>query len=93
MAKFSILVVAENLDLPVEVEGEARIARGFLVWRSVDAQSEDMAKQQALESVRGDPKMAGIAWSAADGPRLKIREVHEVESWSSSLPGSGYIFI
>jgi hypothetical protein len=87
MARFSILVAGEN------IEGESRVVHGFLVWRSVDAGSEAAAEQQALESIRNDPKMAGVPWSAVDGPRLQVRAFHRVENWSSPPPGSGFTFI
>jgi hypothetical protein len=94
VARFSVLVRAENLRLPVAAGGRKRIARGFLVWRSVEATSREEAEACAFESVRADPSLADIQWDSGDKtPRLVIEECHEVVNWASPPPGSGYIFV
>jgi len=66
-----------------------RRALDFYATRFVDADGPEAAGVRALETLRGEPRLALAALRA---PSLTVEEVDAVEARASTLPQPGIVF-
>lgn len=62
---------------------------GFYITRVVDAESAEQAAERAVESVRGEPRLALAAMRA---PTLTVEEVRPFEGPASAWQETGIVF-
>ena len=87
MATFKVLV--HGRGLVVRHWWIFRRRYGFYVPRVVDAENPEQAAERAIESVRGEPRLALAAMRA---PTLTVEEVQPFEGPASAWQETGIVF-
>jgi hypothetical protein len=88
MQKYRVLIHGQNLLTEIE---SIRKRVGFYTDVFVEAFASSDAEARALDVIREDAQLRGIALNAADDSlRLLVEEVHEIESFDGvRLPRTG----
>ena len=88
MLKFRVIVLGQNIL--ADIDG-ARRRVGFYTNVFVEASSPEHAGALALELIRADPKVRGLALNPPGNPvRLSVEELRPMESFAGvRLPRTG----
>lgn len=94
MPRFRVMLNGQNFLLARE-QGAVRM--GFFTSRFVEAATPDEAQVLAVQTIRDDPKFAGIVLNdEADPPTILAKEIQEVETDATEVgadyPNQGYTF-